>query len=129
MTSLSLSQKDGLLDLPVLTPSEQPSSKSAYFNAISPLTKAWNRYSEWRTNFGLPNTGTVEQLQKEVKGDPSLFSIYFGRDPHTMPRSNACDKLLIRGWQGRPHQKPVGESCFSSDAFFRSRIASIPLLI
>jgi mitochondrial import receptor subunit TOM40 len=73
MTSPSFSQKDGSLDLPAPAPSEQPRPKSAYFTAISPLTNAWNRYSDWRSSFGLPNPGTAEQLQKEVKGD--LFSL------------------------------------------------------
>jgi mitochondrial import receptor subunit TOM40 len=68
MTSPSFSEKDGLVDLPAHTQSELPPSKSAYLNVISPLTNAWNRYSEWRTGLGLPNPGTAEQLQKEVKG-------------------------------------------------------------
>jgi mitochondrial import receptor subunit TOM40 len=68
MTPPSFSDKDGLVDLQVPAPSEQPSSKSAYLNAISPLTNAWNRYSEWRTSFDLPNPGSTENLQKEVKG-------------------------------------------------------------
>jgi mitochondrial import receptor subunit TOM40 len=69
MTPPSFSEKDGLVDLQVPIPSEQPPSKSAYLSAISPLTRAWNRYSEWRTSFDLPNPGSAEQLQKEVKGE------------------------------------------------------------
>lgn len=33
----------------------------------SPFTRLYHRYSEWRTNLGLPNPGTIENLQKEVK--------------------------------------------------------------
>jgi len=72
MTPPPFSDKDGLVDLQVPTPSEQPSSKSAYLNAISPLTNAWNRYSEWRTSFDLPNPGSTENLQKEIKGEFSV---------------------------------------------------------
>jgi len=67
MTAPSFSEKDGSLDLLDPVPSEQAPLTSPYLNAISPLTNAWNRYSAWRTGFGLPNPGTVEQLQKEVK--------------------------------------------------------------
>src|ERR1700722_19501575 len=74
MTPPSFSQKDGQFDLPVSVTSEHPPLQSAYFKAISPLTNACNRYSEWRSSFGLPNPGTVEQLQEEVKGD--LFFVF-----------------------------------------------------
>jgi mitochondrial import receptor subunit TOM40 len=78
MTSPLFSEKDGLVNLPVPAPSEPPPSKSAYLDAISPLTNAWNRYSEWRTSFGLPNPGQVEQLQKEVKATLATNFLFEG---------------------------------------------------
>jgi mitochondrial import receptor subunit TOM40 len=78
MTPPPFSDKDGLVDLQVPTPSEQPSSKSAYLNAISPLTNAWNRYSEWRTSFDLPNPGSTENLQKEVKATLATNFLFEG---------------------------------------------------
>ncbi|KZT42078.1 hypothetical protein SISSUDRAFT_1069613 [Sistotremastrum suecicum HHB10207 ss-3] len=35
--------------------------------AVSPFTSVYNRISQWRTELDLPNPGTVENLQKEVK--------------------------------------------------------------
>lgn len=42
--------------------------KSSYFNPLSPFTDAYDRFSRWRADLGLPHPGTVENLQKEVKG-------------------------------------------------------------
>lgn len=75
MTSPTFSEKDGSVNLPIPTQLDTAPSKSSYLNAISPLTSAWNRYSEWRTSFGLPNPGSSEQLQKEVKG--SFMAVMF----------------------------------------------------
>ncbi|KIJ57686.1 hypothetical protein HYDPIDRAFT_163894, partial [Hydnomerulius pinastri MD-312] len=44
-----------------------PPQKSSYMSAISPLTSVLGRFSEWRKSLDLPNPGTVENLQKEVK--------------------------------------------------------------
>ncbi|KAH7889672.1 eukaryotic porin-domain-containing protein [Phlebopus sp. FC_14] len=59
------SEKNGLNDPSPSPP--QPSQKSSYFAAISPLTSVFGRFSEWRKSLDLPNPGTVENLQKEVK--------------------------------------------------------------
>ncbi|KAF9246498.1 eukaryotic porin-domain-containing protein [Melanogaster broomeanus] len=59
------SEKLGLSDpSPSLS---QPPQKSSYLSAISPLTGVFTRFSEWRNSLDLPNPGTVENLQKEVK--------------------------------------------------------------
>ena len=42
--------------------------KSSYFNPLSPFTDAYDRFARWRADLGLPHPGTVENLQKEVKG-------------------------------------------------------------
>jgi mitochondrial import receptor subunit TOM40 len=78
MTSPSFSEKAGSGNLSVPAPSEQPTPKSAYLSAISPLTNVWNRYSEWRTGFGLPNPGQVEHLQKEIKATLATNFLFEG---------------------------------------------------
>jgi mitochondrial import receptor subunit TOM40 len=64
MAAMNL-EKDVVLDVPVSPPSIP--SKSSYFNPISPLTDAFERITQWKTDLGLPHPGTVENLQKEVK--------------------------------------------------------------
>ncbi|KAI0273639.1 eukaryotic porin-domain-containing protein [Gloeopeniophorella convolvens] len=60
-------------------PQEKPFGQGAYIPApvssqnsslptvLSPLANVYSRFSSWRTALGLPNPGTVENLQKEVK--------------------------------------------------------------
>lgn len=93
MTSPSFSEKADSGDLSVPAASEQPPSKSAYLNVISPLTNAWNRYSEWRTGFGLPSPGQVEHLQKEVKCELLCVCIFMRRDSYIVQRSDTRNKL------------------------------------
>ncbi|KAJ7632633.1 eukaryotic porin-domain-containing protein [Roridomyces roridus] len=52
--------KDTLID-------PSPSLRYSYFTPISPLFNAYDRFSLWRADLGLPQPGTVENLQKEVK--------------------------------------------------------------
>lgn len=40
----------------------------SYFNPVSPFFNAYDRFARWRADLGLPQPGTVENLQKEVKG-------------------------------------------------------------
>lgn len=40
----------------------------SYFNPISPFFNAYDRFARWREDLGLPHPGSVENLQKEVKG-------------------------------------------------------------
>jgi mitochondrial import receptor subunit TOM40 len=54
--------KDVLLD------PYSPSSRSSYFAPISPFFNAYDRFALWRADLGLPQPGTVENLQKETKG-------------------------------------------------------------
>jgi mitochondrial import receptor subunit TOM40 len=55
--------------IPVGLHTETPAEpkKSTLFSAFSPLANAHARFSSWRTTLGLPNPGSVENLQKEVK--------------------------------------------------------------
>ncbi|KAJ7285819.1 eukaryotic porin-domain-containing protein [Mycena rebaudengoi] len=53
--------KDVLLD------PYSPSSRSSYFAPISPFFNAYDRFALWRADLGLPQPGTVENLQKETK--------------------------------------------------------------
>jgi mitochondrial import receptor subunit TOM40 len=61
-SSVFPSEKLGLND-----PSPSQPHKTPYLAAISPLTSLFGRFSEWRKSLDLPNPGTVENLQKEVK--------------------------------------------------------------
>ncbi|KAF9227893.1 hypothetical protein BS17DRAFT_693432 [Gyrodon lividus] len=45
----------------------QPPKTSSYLSTIAPITNLFGRFSEWRKSWDLPNPGTVENLQKEVK--------------------------------------------------------------
>ncbi len=48
-----------------------PSKNSTLFPIFSPLANAYSRFSGWRAALGLPNPGSVENLQKEVKSELS----------------------------------------------------------
>jgi hypothetical protein len=47
---------------------ESPTVAPSYFNPVSPLWNALDRFNQWRADLGLPHPGSVENLQKEVKG-------------------------------------------------------------
>ena len=47
-----------------------PSKSSTLFPVLSPFANAYSRFSGWRAALGLPNPGSVENLQKEVKSEP-----------------------------------------------------------
>ncbi|KAF8590596.1 hypothetical protein K439DRAFT_1627843 [Ramaria rubella] len=49
---------------------------SSYFSALAPLNSFYNKFSQWRISLGLPNPGTVENLQKEVK-NTHLTNFFF----------------------------------------------------
>ncbi|CAK5277691.1 unnamed protein product [Mycena citricolor] len=40
---------------------------SPFSTALSPISNAYDRFAQWRTDLGLPHPGTVENLQKEIK--------------------------------------------------------------
>ncbi|KAL0946880.1 hypothetical protein HGRIS_013046 [Hohenbuehelia grisea] len=42
-------------------------SRPSHWIPASPFTDVYARFSQWRTDLGLPHPGTVENLQKEVK--------------------------------------------------------------
>ncbi|PCH38164.1 hypothetical protein WOLCODRAFT_136074 [Wolfiporia cocos MD-104 SS10] len=54
---------------PLLTKVESPLPPPAPIQPVSgsPLVNLYNRFASWRTSLGLPNPGSVENLQKEVK--------------------------------------------------------------
>jgi len=69
---------NGLADVaspptPIVPPVVQP-SKSAF----SSLTNIYSRFSAWRDSLGLPNPGTAENLQKEVKSTHLTNFIFDG---------------------------------------------------
>ncbi|KAG2753207.1 hypothetical protein P692DRAFT_20845921 [Suillus brevipes Sb2] len=61
------------------SPSSVPQApKSSYPSALSPLTSVFSRFSQWRKSLDLPNPGTVENLQKEVKSTHLTNFIFDG---------------------------------------------------
>ncbi|KAF9052643.1 eukaryotic porin-domain-containing protein [Panaeolus papilionaceus] len=63
MATTSFSEKDAH---PNPYAPETPVTHS-YFNPVSPLFNAYDRFARWRADLGLPQPGSVENLQKEVK--------------------------------------------------------------
>lgn len=49
-------------------PSIPTRTNISFFSPVAPFYNVYDRFSQWRTDLGLPNPGTVENLQKEVKG-------------------------------------------------------------
>ena len=75
-SSVSLLEKDASQSTPVVV--------SSYFNPISPFFNAYDRFARWRAYLGLPQPGTVENLQKEVKGNSFSFAL------HSVLKSRPC---------------------------------------
>jgi hypothetical protein len=65
--------KSGFID-PYATPS--PPATPSYLSSIIPGMSLINRFSRWREQLDLPNPGTVENLQKEVKSTSSQRSLH-----------------------------------------------------
>ena len=57
------------LSLGPYTETSAPSKSSSLFPVFSPFTNAYSRLSSWRAALELPNPGSVENLQKEVKSE------------------------------------------------------------
>ena len=38
------------------------------FNPLLPFRNVYNRFARWRADLDLPQPGTIENLQKEIKG-------------------------------------------------------------
>ncbi|KAI5899485.1 eukaryotic porin-domain-containing protein [Schizophyllum commune] len=65
MASTSSASKDIFID--PISHSTPASTAWSYFNPLSPLSNAYDRVQQWRADLGLPNPGTTENLQKEVR--------------------------------------------------------------
>lgn len=49
-------------------PAPAPAASSSILGSVaSPFTSLYSRFSNWKSSFDLPNPGTAENLQKEVK--------------------------------------------------------------
>lgn len=55
----------------------EKSTASPGFGLLSPLQNAYSRLARWRADLGLPQPGSVENLQKEVKGICLIYSLVF----------------------------------------------------
>ncbi|KAJ7774596.1 eukaryotic porin-domain-containing protein [Mycena maculata] len=64
--------KDTLLD------PYSSSLRYSYFAPVSPFFDAYDRFSLWRADLGLPHPGTVENLQKEAKSTHLTNFIFDG---------------------------------------------------
>jgi len=62
-----VSPHEKALSLGPYTETSAPSKSSTLFPVVSPFANAYSRFSSWRAALGLPNPGSVENLQKEVK--------------------------------------------------------------
>lgn len=52
------------------------SSSSSLLSAFAPVTNAYNRLAEWRRALDLPQPGTIENIQKEVRS--AFVFLFFG---------------------------------------------------
>jgi mitochondrial import receptor subunit TOM40 len=66
---MAASSHEKALSLGPYTETSTPSKSSTLFPVFSPFAKAYSRFSGWRAALGLPNPGSVENLQKEVKSE------------------------------------------------------------
>ncbi len=64
-----VSPHEKALSLGPYTETSVPSKSSTLFPVFSPLANAYSRFSSWRAALGLPNPGSVENLQKEAKSE------------------------------------------------------------
>jgi hypothetical protein len=67
------SSHEKALSLGPYTETSAPSKSSTLFPVFSPFANVYSRFSSWRAALGLPNPGSVENLQKEVKSE--LFAV------------------------------------------------------
>ncbi|KAF8894627.1 eukaryotic porin-domain-containing protein [Infundibulicybe gibba] len=76
MASASFPDPPASSDVHVSSPSPLP-SKPIHSSLFSPFG-IYDRFAQWRTDLGLPNPGTVENIQKEVKGTHLTNYIFDG---------------------------------------------------
>ncbi|KAF8964696.1 eukaryotic porin-domain-containing protein [Flammula alnicola] len=74
MASLSLPEKDAQPNPNVHSTPIVPS----YFAPVSPFFNAYDRFTRWRVDLGLPYPGSVENTQKEVKATHLTNYIFDG---------------------------------------------------
>jgi hypothetical protein len=120
MASTSFAETRGTADTPSQSASEP--RKSFFFRPFSPLANVYHRFAQWRTDLGLPNPGTVENLQKEVKG--TMFAFPPSMTAYPRLNSYASDQLCVRWRPSGPYENIVDEPCVSSDPFLRSGFTS-----
>lgn len=96
--------------------SETSAPSKSSFPVFSPLVNAYSRLSSWRAALGLPNPGTVENLQKEVKSE-FFYRLQVGSGCLTGWYSNAFDQLHLRWRASGPYEGTVDGSSFPSYPF------------
>ncbi|EPQ58732.1 hypothetical protein GLOTRDRAFT_27444, partial [Gloeophyllum trabeum ATCC 11539] len=63
---------------PYPSSSTKSSAWSPFYSAVSPFTRTYDRFSQWRSDLALPCPGSVENLQKEVKSTHLTHFIFDG---------------------------------------------------
>lgn len=124
MSTSSFTEKDDVSGFPSSSTSTYPPPRSSYFPRLGPLSTAYNRFQEWRASLSLPNPGTVENLQKEVKSAYNLcqnFSLVLSR----IQRRYSSHKLFLRRCTSRHHQGTVHEPSVPDNPFVYPRITDI----
>ena len=89
MAATSLAEKDAY----PTTYAPLKSTVHSYFNPLSPFHNVYSRFARWRADLGLPQPGSVENLQKEVKG--IVLSVVCSSFTHFL-HSYPSHKLSIR---------------------------------
>jgi mitochondrial import receptor subunit TOM40 len=64
MAANSFAEKDAQ---PTTYASENLTAETS-FSPLSPFLNVYNRFARWRSDLDLPQPGTIENLQKEIKG-------------------------------------------------------------
>jgi hypothetical protein len=112
--------------------SEKPSTSGlpSYLFPLQPLANVYGRYSAWRSSLGLPNPGTAENLQKEVKSELTNpvtrcheLELMICLNRHTL------EQLLLRWSASGPYQKLVDEPGVPGHTLLRPGITDSPTVI
>jgi len=99
-----------------------PSKNSTLFPSFSPLANAYSRFSSWRSALALPNPGSVENLQKEVKSELFAVCKSVGGNLYVY-HSNTSDQFHLRRRASRPHERTFYGPGFPGHPFLSAGLA------
>lgn len=94
----------------------EPIPTTSSFGFLQPVANLWSSFHQHRQNLGLPNPGTIESLQREVK---SLYLAFF---------FNHCLIAIVRKrWRALPSIS-LAAPLFPSSNHYPSPLLSFPSL-